>query len=66
MSKLLFYMQYNENACWSLVKFICSFAWFIKKSVKRKEGRKDEGISFKAKGGGLLFDVLSVRVGSVR
>lgn len=37
-----------------------------KVSKERKEGRKNDGISFKAKGGGLLFDVLSVRVGSVR
>jgi len=34
-------------------------------SKERKEGRK-KGRYFKAEGGGLLFDVLSVRVGSVQ
>lgn len=30
------------------------------------KGRKHEGKSFKAEGSGLLFEVLSVRVGSVQ
>lgn len=35
-------------------------------SSLKSMGRKDEGRSFKAEGSGLLFDVLSVRVGSVQ
>lgn len=48
--------------------WLSSSAAVLLSSVKKygKKGRKDEGKSFKAEGGGLLFDVLSVRVGSVQ